>query len=78
MIHNIVVLGNKEYQAVRDLHPHNCTGCALVIFNCEGVECEWESREDSTEVIYKSHHKPTIAELTSYAAAIRFDAAGGV
>ena len=67
MIHNIVVVGNKEYQAVNDLNAfNNCYGCALSKFNCQGVQCQWESREDSTEVIFKPHYKPTIAELKKH------------
>ena len=78
MIHNIVIVENKEYQAVNDLDDKGCEGCALSALRCVYAACEYNKRGDGVDAVYKYHYKPTTSELTNYAAAIRFDAVGGV
>ena len=70
MIHNIVIVDNKEYQAVPH---HNCDGCAFLCnaTMCEHMTCGGFERADSTSVIFKPHYKPTKSELIGCLRAIR-------
>ena len=76
MIHNIVIVENKEYQAVSNLDCENCAFCNNSAM-CEHMACAASERKDRTIAIFKPHYKPTTSELTNYTAAIRFDAVGG-
>ena len=68
MIHNIVIVKNKEYQAVNDFADKSCEGCALDAFNCRYAECERSKRKDGMEVVYKRHYQPSVDTLGKYAA----------
>ena len=68
MIHNIVIVENKEYQAVNDLGENGCDGCALGDLNCRPAECDYFKRKDGTDVVYKRHYKPSVDTLGKYAA----------
>ena len=70
MIHNIVIVDNKEYQAVNDLADRSCDGCDLALINCRYAVCEQHTRKDVTEVVYKRHYRPSVAALENYVAVV--------
>lgn len=62
MIHNIVAIEDKRYQAVKGVEF--CGGCAFRDRGCGNVwphvlqaPCLIENREDATSAIFKPHYK---------------------
>ena len=52
MNHDIIVIDDKEYQAVKDIED-SCKNCALYNLDCLGTVCDGVSRSDNTNVVYK-------------------------
>lgn len=63
--HNIVVVGGKEYKAVKDKNLESCDECVFGIKNiqCSEFECEGKARSDKQDVIFKPHYRPKASEL---------------
>lgn len=61
MIHNTVFYKGKEYKAVAEKLPQDCTGCAFVEDDrneiCSACSCTEIVRPDRTSVIFKPHYR---------------------
>ena len=73
MNHNIVIVGDKEYQAVKvsDGLSNHCSACSFAIgggcnIDSKQGDCVDTFREDKTMVIYKPRYTPTNAQLKQY------------
>ncbi len=65
MDHDIVVLDNKEYQAV--VGDATCNGCSFfrkTVHECFSVDCYPCERDDKINVIYKPHFKQVNGKWT--------------